>query len=241
MINNLIEENKTKAETDTEPAKNDPASDPKPINPQLLTVLKSIDTRLANQGATLDKMTISQNVMQKSIDFGHATSSDLKDRIVVLEKENQKLLTHNSELESQGRDMTRRLDNSDQPLAQLDHNNRRRNILIHRVQDSTGKNTLDIALDILTEVDPSLTRGDIDFTQRVFRPGIKTKLILVVMKSIAQRDSVMGRKKTMKGRPNMSKIWLNEDSNPMIRMQKLESRTVVKHAVAKAMRQNREA
>ena len=66
-------------------------------------------------------------MLQKPVDFGHANSADLKDRIVILEKENQKLSAQNNELKSQGRDMTRRLDNIDQQLAQLDQNNRRRN------------------------------------------------------------------------------------------------------------------
>ena len=211
----------------------DPDNDPTPIHPQLFTMLQSIDTKLENQGATLDKMTVSQNMMQKSIDFGHANSSDLKDRIVMLEKENQKLISQNKELKSQGRDVTRRLDSIDQQLAQMDHNNRRRNILIDGVRDTTGENTMDITIDILTVVDQSISRGDIDFTQRVYRPGNKVKPILVVLKSVAQRDSIMGKKKLLKGRPNLSNVWLNEDSNPMIRKQKLESRTVVKHAVAK--------
>ena len=208
-------------------------SDTTTIDPQLLTVLKSIDSRLANQGATLDKLTVSQNVMQKSIDFGHANSSDLKDRIVTLEKENKKLLNQNKELESQGRDMTRRLDSIDQQLAQLDHNNKRRNILIDGVQESQGENTMDIALDIMLNLDKELKRDDIDFTQRIFRPGNKTKPILVVMKSVARRDSIMRNKKSLKSHKNLSKIWLNDDSNPMIRKQKLESRTVVRHAISK--------
>ena len=97
---------------------------------------------------------------------------------------------------------------------------------------------MDISLDILSVVDSSLSRGDIDFTQRVFRPGIKTKPILVVMKSVAQRDSIMSKKKTLKGHPNLTNIWLNEDSNPIIRKQKLESRSVVKHAVSKGYEAN---
>ena len=43
----------------------------------------------------------------------------------------------------------------------------------------------------------------------------------------------MGRKKILKGHTDLGKIWLNEDSNPMIRKQKLESQTVVRHAVSK--------
>ena len=49
----------------------------------------------------------------------------------------------------------------------MDHNNRRRNILIDGVKESAGENTRDITLDILTAVDQYLTKGDIDFTQRV--------------------------------------------------------------------------
>ena len=152
---------------------------------------------------------------------------------MVLEKENKTLIAQNRNLESQGRDMSRRLDSIDQQLAQLDHNNRRRNILIDGVKESDGENTVDITLDILSVIDPSLARSDMDFTQRVFRPGNKAKPILVVFKSIAQRDSIMGKKKSLKNRPNLSKVWLNEDANPKIRKQKLESRSVVKHAITK--------
>ena len=53
--------------------------DSDPINPLLPPILKSIDNKLESQVTTLGKLTISQNVMQKSIDFGHANSSDLKD------------------------------------------------------------------------------------------------------------------------------------------------------------------
>ena len=81
--------------------------------------------------------------------------------------------------------MARWLDNIDQQLAQLDQNSIRCNIIIDGVQESTGENAMDIAMDILSAVDASLSRRDIDFTQRVFRPGIKTEPILVVMKSVA--------------------------------------------------------
>ena len=43
----------------------------------------------------------------------------------------------------------------------------------------------------------------------------------------------MNKKKSLKGLPNMANIWLNEDANPKIRKQKLESRSVVKHALNK--------
>ena len=226
-----IDKKESIAEDTETKSKDDPGTDLN--NPELLTILKSIDSRLASQGATLDKLNVSQSVMQKSIEFGHANSSDLKDRIVTLEKENQKLLSQNVSLTSQGRDMSRRLDSIEQQLAQIDHNNRRRNILIDGVVETAGENIIDIAIDILSSVDQSLTKGDIDFTQRVFRPGNKTKPILVVLKSVAQRDGIMNKKKSLKGCPNMSKIWINEDPNSMIRKQKLESRTVVKHAITK--------
>ena len=229
VSNKVGDSEKVSIKSDTEQA----ILDSEPINPRLLSILKFIDNKLESQGATLGKLAISQNVMQKSIDFGRTNSSDMKDRIVSLEKENQRLISQNKELKSQGRDTTRHLDNIDQQLAQMDHNNRRRNMLIDGVKESTGENTLDIALDILSAIDQNMSRNDIDFTQRVFRQGNKTKPILVVFKLIAQRDSNMGRKKALKSCPNLSAVWLNEDSNPMIREQKLEARSVVKHAIAK--------
>ena len=211
----------------------DLTNDPTPINPKLMAMLKSIDDKLTDQGGTLNKLVVSQNMMQKSIDFAHANSSDLKGRIVVIEKENLKLTVQNEQLNSQARDMARRLDNIEQQLAQSDHNNRRRNIVIDGVGESEGENTRDIAVDILSSLDKSLTKGDIDFTQRVYRPGGKSKPILVVLKSTSQRDMIMNKKKSLKGLPNMANIWLNEDANPKIRKQKLESRSVVKHALNK--------
>ena len=129
--------------------------------------------------------------------------------------------------------MTRRLDSIDQQLAQLNHNNRRRNILLDGVDASEGENTRDIALDILSNIDSNLSISDLDFSQRVYRPGNKGKPILVALKSVALRDSIMSKKKNLKGCRNMANIWLNEDSNPMIRKQKLESRSIVKHAITK--------
>ena len=60
----------------------------------------------------------------------------------------------------------------------------------------------------------------------MYRPGGKTKPLLVVLKSVTQRDKIMGNKKALKNIPNLAKIWLNEDPNPMIRKQKLESSCV---------------
>ena len=221
------------SESDIEPEKDDPDRDPPPINPVLMAMLTSIDDKLTEQGGTLSKMSLSQNVMQKSIEYAHANSSDLKDRIVSLEKENTNLLSQNEHLNSQARDMSRRLDDIEQQLSQLDHNNRRRNIIIDGVGESAGENTRDIAIDILSNIDPNISKVDIDFTQRVYRPGNKNKPILVVFKSTSQRDMIMNKKKNLKGHRNMANVWLNEDANPKIRKQKLESRSVARHAISK--------
>ena len=52
--------------------------------------------------------------------------------------------------------MNRRLDNIEQQLYKIDHNNRRRNIIIEGVQVSEGENPMDIVLDILMNVDPNI-------------------------------------------------------------------------------------
>ena len=64
-----------------------PVSDPATPNTQLLATLTSIDSKLEEQGAISKKMTISQTVLQKSIDYAHANTSDLIDRVVMLERE----------------------------------------------------------------------------------------------------------------------------------------------------------
>ena len=227
---NTIESVKTPSATQVN---NDLNTDQAPINPLLLAILKSIEDKLDDQGGTLRKVSVSQSVLQKSIEFAHANSSDLKDRIVQLEKQNHQLMKNNEVLQSQGRDMNRRLDNIEQQLSQADHNNRRRNIILEGVGISEGENPMDIVLDILVHVEPNNSRSDIDLAQRVYRPGGKTKPILVVFKSVTQRDLIMGKKKALKDKPNMANIWLNEDSNPVIRKQKLESRSVVRLAVSK--------
>ena len=88
-----------------------------------------------------------------------------------------------------------------------------------------------IAVDVLSGIDPNLTKSDIDFTKRVYSPGNKTKPVLVAFRSTTQRNMIMNKNKTLKTLPNMSNFWLNEDANPKIRKQKLESNSVVRHAI----------
>ena len=66
-------------------------TDQAPLNPQLVAVLKLIEGKLDDQGGTLLKVCVSQRVLQKSIDFALANISDLKERILQLEKQNHQL------------------------------------------------------------------------------------------------------------------------------------------------------
>ena len=145
-----------------------------------------------------------------------------------MEKDNCKLQEKNEILEGQNRDMNRRIGNIEQ---QIDHGNERKNILIDGLPESANKNTTDIALDILSMVDKDINKQDIEYSQRIYRPGAKVKQILVVMKSQTQRDNLMRNKRSLKTHQNMSNIWLNDDPNSLIRKQKLENRSIVKCAV----------
>ena len=165
------------------------------------------------------------------MDFAHANTSDLKDRVVKLEKDNIQLQGKNKILESQNRDMNRRIGNIEQHLALLDHGNKRRNILIDGVPESVNENTTDIAVDILSALDADINGQSIEYSQRVHRPGAKVKPILVVMKSLSQRDNLMKKKGSLKAHHNMANIWLNDDPNNLIRKQKLENKSIVKCAI----------
>ena len=79
-------------------------------------------------------------------------------------------------------------------------------------------------------LDPNVNVTSIEHSQRVLRPGNKAKLILVVMKSLTQRDNLMKKKRTLKTHQNVSNIWLNDDPNNLIRKQKLENRSIVKYS-----------
>ena len=208
------------------------SQDDPPINPRLLAILSSIEGKVTEQGATLTRIDLSQTQIQKSVDYAHANVSDLKDRVVKLEKENCKLQDKNEILESQNRDMNRRIGNIEQQMALIDHGNKRRNILIDGVPESANENTTDIAVDILSMVDKDVKSHSIEYSQRVHRPGAKVKQILVVMKSLTQRDNLMKNKRSLKTQQNMSNIWLNDDPNNLIRKQKLENRSIVKCAVS---------
>ena len=92
---------------------------------------------------------------------------------------------------------------------------RRRNILIEGVPVSQGENTLDIAVDIISKLIPHIAHSDIEFIQRVHKPGAK-RPILVILKSIRTRDEIFKQKQSLKQNPALKKIWINEDANPTI-------------------------
>ena len=136
------------ASTDKGETRNEakPHRDDLPINPRLLAILNSIEGKVTEQGATLTKIDLAQTRIQKSVEYAHANASDLKDRVVQLEKDRHSLQEKNKILESQNGDMNRRIGNIEQQLALMDHGNKRRNILIDGVPESENENTTDIAI-----------------------------------------------------------------------------------------------
>ena len=69
--------------------------------------------------------------------------------------------------------------------------------MIDGVKESAGENTRDIVLDILTTVDQSLTKGDIDFTPRVL--GLVTKPNLYSLYSSQFHRETQSQTKQIKG------------------------------------------
>ena len=164
--------------------------------------------------------------------FTQDNLKDIKTKLTLLEKENQTLKSQNEEYHRLSRDLNRRVIDIEQQLAQNDHNLRRRNILIEGVGVSQGENTLDIAVDIIARLLPNFPASEIEYTQRVSKPGGK-KPILVIFKSLRVRDEAFKKKQDLKQYPTLKKIWINEDANPTIRKQKNDSRAVTKQAIHK--------
>ena len=203
--------------------------DPNPPHPALVTVLASLNDKMNEQINRLKKMNIESVNTNKSLQFTQDNLKDLKEKVTKLETENENLKKENIEYHRMSRDMVRRIDNIEQRLEQNDHTQRRRNILIEGVAYTAGENVHDIAVDILSKLKTGITHKDFEFVQRVSKPGGK-KPILVVFKSVSDRDEILNKKKDLKLKPNLRSIWLNEDANPTIRKQKNECRAVVREA-----------
>ena len=203
--------------------------DPNPPHPTLVTVLASLNDKMNEQINRLKEMNIESVHTNKSLQFTQDNLKDLQGRVKKLEVENDTLKKENQEYHRVSRDMVRRLDNIEQKLEQNDHTQRRRNILIEGVAHTAGENVHDIAVDILKNLKIGITHKDFEFVQRVNKPGGK-KPILVVFKSVSDRDEILGKKKDLKQKPNLRSIWLNEDANPTIRKQKNKCRAVVREA-----------
>ena len=184
---------------------------------------------MTEQITRLKKMDISAANTNKSLQFTQDNIEDLKVKVEKLECENENLKKENDRSHRMSRDMTRHIENIKQKLEQNDHTLRRKNILIEGVPHMAGENVSDVAIDILTKLKPGITNKDFEFVQRVNKLGGK-KTILVVFKSVNDRDEILSRNKDLNSKPNLRAIWLNEDANPTIRKQKNECRAVVREA-----------
>ena len=173
----------------------------------------------------LKRMEVSFVNTNKALDFTQENLKDLKARVECLETGNATLKKQNSDYHRMSRDLNRRVNDIEQQLCTNDHNMRRRNILIEGVPISQGENTLDIAVDIISNIMPNISHSDIEFTQRIHKPGTK-RPILVIMKSIRTRDEIFRQKQNLKQNPALKKIWINEDANPTIKKLKNDSKAI---------------
>ena len=174
-------------------------------------------------------MDISAVNTNKSLEFAHDNVKELKTKVQVLQKENETLKKQSEQYQRQTRDMGRRLDNIEHRLELNDHAQRRKKILIEGVNETEGENATDIAIDIISNIRRDITPNDIDWAQRITKPGGK-RPILVIFRSIGIRDDVLRRKKELKQKPNLKAVWINEDANQMVKKQKSECRAVVREA-----------
>ena len=203
--------------------------DPNPPHPTLVGVLASLNDKMTEQITRLKRMDLSAVNTNKSLQFTQDNLNDLKVKVEKLEHENENLKKENDKYHSMSRDMDRRIEIIEQRLEQNDHALRRKNILIEGAPHTAGENVLDIAIDIMAALKPGISSNDFEFVQRVNKPGGK-KPILIVFKSVNDRDEILSKKKDLKEKPNLRAIWLNEDANPTIRKQKNECRAVVREA-----------
>ena len=190
--------------------------DMEPPHPAIMAMFASLGDKMNEQIGRLKRIDLSAVNTNKALQFTQDSVSDLKKRVQTLEGENKALMKLNENYQAQTRDMGRRLDTIEQRLEQNDHTQRRKNILTEGVRESQGENVFDIAMDILSTILPQIGPGNIDFVQRINKPGGK-KPILVVFKSILLRDQTLASKKKLNEKPNMKSIWINEDANPTIK------------------------
>ena len=200
-----------------------------PPQPTIMDMFTSLNAKMTEQIDRLKRMDVSAVNTNKSLQFAHDSLKDLKSKVEMLGNENIMLRKQADQYQRHTRDMGRRLDNIEQRLEQNDHAQRRKNILIEGVAESEGENAVDIAVDIVSNILPNFSRNDLEFAQRITKPGGK-RPILVIFRSVYGRDEVLRKKRDLKQTNNLRSVWINEDANPTIRKQKSECRAVVREA-----------
>ena len=203
-----------------------------PPHPTLIAMFDTLNNKMSDQVTRLKRMEVSFVNTNKSLDFTQENLKDLKAKVKDLESENRTLKNQNVEYHRMTRDLNRRVNDIEQQLCTNDHNTRRRNILVEGVSVTQGENTLDIAVDIISNIVPGFSHSEIEFTQRISKPGAQ-RPILVILKSIRLRDQILKNKQSLKQHPTLKKIWINEDANPTIKKQKNDSRAISKLATKK--------
>ena len=212
---------------DLDQTANDSGTDPP--HPAIMAMFKTLNDKMTEQITRLKNIDIAAVNTNKSLQFTQDSLNELKGKVNDLEKENKELASQNESYHRMTRDMGRRLDLMEQRLDQSDHTSRRKNIIIEGVAETQGENVVDIAIDILSTILPHITRNDLEFAQRVFKPGGK-RPILITFRSVTLRDESLRKKKELKTKTNLKSIWLNEDANPTIKKQKNDCRNIVPEA-----------
>ena len=209
-----------------------PSSNIDPPHPVLCAMFDALDAKMNDQLSRLKRMEISGVNTNKALQFTQDNVDDLKKRVNALEEENKSLKNMNCKYHGLTRDLNRRVSDIEQHMAQNDHNMRRRNFLIEGVPVTPGENTLDIVVDIISNIVAGFSHTEIEFAQRVNKPGAK-RPILVILKSLRIRDEILKKKQDLKQHSSLKKIWINEDATPTIKKQKNDSRAVTKQATQK--------
>ena len=161
--------------------------------------------------------------IESSLTNTQADIADLKKENTLLRTELNAVKLQISETQKNQRVSDLAVSEMNDRLCTVDHIQRRSNIVIEGVDPSPNENLPNIVRDIITKFDPHFQANEIDYVMRL-GPGRRT--ILVVFVRATTRDRVLASKTKMKQYPTLQHVFISEDSNPEVRSQKADIRSI---------------
>ena len=108
---------------------------------------------------------------QHSLQYSQKDIGELQGKCAALQEENTTLRECLLIQESAMRDVHRRLDEIEQQLAVLDNKERKKNLLLEGIQETPQENSAEIAVVILSKLQPGFSTSDVDNAYKINRPG----------------------------------------------------------------------